>query len=305
MYVSVRKMKCFLCSEEADKLPHQGLEHHLYCKNCGEYKITIQAERVLEYMHENIRYILSSQTFEKYYYEDKPLTVLSEHIQNAKDITLSEKLYKLSKYLFHETKKRNLGTEIEDIKHSQFYCKNDIEYFHLLDTLKSMSIIDFEKIDGPSGAKGTHNTMYGYPKLLGPAMLNFEEGIESVEDFKRVFMTTKKDGNQFTTNINGEKIQFNLATDKAQLTAYQNNSLDIAELNTLIENIVKALPQNISDEKRNEVTENLEFIKTEIQSQNPRKTIIKNTLIALKTMVSTAGFLASLVKLAEYFNIAF
>jgi hypothetical protein len=303
MYDPVGKMKCFLCSEEADRLPHQGLEHHLYCKNCGEYKITIQAERVLEYTQEDIRYILSSQTFENYYYEDTPLTLLSEHIQNAKDISLWEKLYKLSKYLYHETKKKNLGTEIKGIKHLQFYCKNDIEYFQLLETLKSMNIIDFKKIDNPGGVKSTPIVYYGHPKLLGPAMLTLEEGIDNIEDFKRIFMTTKKDGNQFTTSINGEKIQFNLATDNSKITAYQNNSLDIAELNTLIENIVKALPQNISDEKRNEVTENLEFIKTEIQSPNPRKTIIKTIFSALKGVATTAGFLASLAKLAEFLQL--
>jgi hypothetical protein len=305
MFGSMGKIKCFLCSEISDKLPHEGLTTHLFCKNCGEYVITLQAERVLELnQYDDIKYLLSSQTFENYYYEHKPLTIKAEHIENAKDLPLLEKLYKLSRYLYHETKERGLGSKIDN-SYLQFYCRNNDEYFKLLETLKSMNIIEFEKYDSPSGSKGTFNSMYDSPKLLGNAMLAFEEGIDNIEDFKRVFMTTKIDGDQYNFNINDGKNQFNLAQNGGKITAIQNNSLDITELNTLIENIVKSLPQDIHNEKRNEVTENLEFIRAEAQSPNPRKTIIKNTLLALKAIVTTAGFLASLTKLAEFFNLNF
>lgn len=139
--------------------------------------------------------------------------------------------------------------------------------------------------------------------MLGNTLLAFEEGIETIEDFKKVFINTKNSENQFNITFQEGKNQLNLATDDARITAIQNNSLDITELNTLIENVVKSLPQNISDEKRNEVTENLEFIKTEIQNPNPRKTIIRNTLSALKAIATTTGFLASLAKIAEFLNL--
>jgi hypothetical protein len=297
-------MNCFLCSNTVDILPHEGATKHLYCKNCGEYVITLQAEFALEHMNEDIRFILSSQTFEKYYYEQKPLTILIEHIHNAKNIPLLEKLFKLSKYLYRETKYNGLGTKI-NCSYSQFYCRNNDEYFKLLEKLKSNNIIEFEKYDGPSGAKGTFSSMYDSLELSSNAMLAFEEGIDNIEDFKRVFMPTKKDGIQITANISGDKNQVNLATDNAKITAIQNNSLDITELNTLIENVLKSLPQDISDEKRNEATENLEFIKTESQSSNPRLTIIKNTFPVLKAIASTTGFLAALAKLTEFFNFHF
>jgi hypothetical protein len=302
MFSVVGKMKCFLCSEEADRLPNQGLEHHLYCKNCGEYNITVQAERVLEFMHEDIKYILSSQTFEEYYYKHKPLTIQTEDIHNAKDITLLEKIYKLSKYLYRETKYSGLGAKING-RYSQFYCKNKDEYIHLLETLKSMNIIEFEKFDGPSGAKGTFRSVYDPPKLSSNAILAFDEGINNIEDFKEVFMTTKKDGDNFIINSHDDKLQINLATGNAKITANQYNSLDIAELNSFIANIINSLPQDISDEKRNEVTENLEFIKTEIQSSNPRIPVIKSIITALKATAGTAGFLASLTQLATYLQL--
>jgi predicted transcriptional regulator len=119
----------------------------------------------------------------------------------------------------------------------------------------------------------------------------------------KVFMTTKNERNSYNFNINDGKNQFNLATDDAKISAVQNNSLAIAELNTLIENVIKSLPQNISDEQRNEVSENLAFIKTEIQSPNPRKTIIKNTLSVLKAIASTTAFLAALAKLVEFLQL--
>lgn len=113
-------------------------------------------------------------------------------------------------------------------------------------------------------------------------------------------MTTKKDGDQYTFNLHGDKNQIGLATGNAQMTAIQNNNFDITELNILIENIIKSLPQDINDEKRSEVIENLEFIKTEIQNPNPRKTVIQSILTVLKATAGTAGFLASLAKLAEF-----
>ena len=305
MFGTVGKKKCLLCSEIADILPHQGLVTHLYCENCGEYNITIQAERVLEFCKNDIKYILSSQTFEKYYYEHEPLTLLADHIQNAKDITLLEKLYKLSRYLYYETKKVGAGLEVAGISYSHFFCKNNNEYLYLLETLKSMNIIHFEKFDDLFGARGTHNTMIGSPVLTGTALLAFEEGIETIENFKERFMDTKNNGNQFNFNLNEGKNQFNFAFDDANITTIQNNSLDINELNVLLENVFSSLPQNIDNEKRSEVKENLTVIRSEIQSLNPRKIIIKNTLFALKAIASTVGFLASLAKLAEYLNIQF
>ena len=302
MYVSLGKTKCLLCSETADLLPNQDLVTHLYCKNCGEYNITMQAVQVLEFCQNEIKYILSSQTFEKNYYEQKPLTILAEDINNAKDIPLLEKLFKLSKYLYHETKKTGLGSKINDISYSRFFCRNDDEFIQLLETLKSNNIIDIIK------KKGTIADIRPYiysPVLLGNAMLAFEEGIDNIEDFKKAFMNTKSDRNQYNISFQEGKNQLNLATDSAKITASQNNSFDINELNTLIENAVKSLPKNISDEKRNEAIENLEFIKTEIQTSNPRTAIIKNTLSALKATAATAGFLASLAKIFEFLGFKF
>jgi hypothetical protein len=242
---AVCEIECFLCSKKSEVLPYQGASAitHIFCKHCGEYNITVQAELVLESMHEDIKYILSSQTFEKYYYEHEPLTIMSEHILNTKEITLLEQLYKLSRYLYYETKEKGLGAKIDGISYLQFYCRNNNEYFQLLETLKSMNIIEFEKFDGPSGAKGTYNSMYDSPKLKGEAMLAFEEGINSKEKFKEVFMTSKKEGDTFY--FFGDKNQANLAKDNGKITANQYNSLDIAELNSLIANIINSLPHDI------------------------------------------------------------
>jgi hypothetical protein len=156
MFDSMGEIKCFLCSEIAEKLPHEGATSHVLCENCGEYIITLQAVRILELNHyDDIKYILSSQTFENYYYKQEPLTIKTEHIENAKDIPLLEKLYKLSSYLYHETKKTGIGSKIDDISYSQFYCRNDNEYNQLLETLKANNIIDIEKKEGLSQIPAT------------------------------------------------------------------------------------------------------------------------------------------------------
>ena len=61
MYSPIIQKDCFLCSKLSDVLPHQGATTRLHCKNCGEYVITVQAERVLEFSDDknNIKYILS------------------------------------------------------------------------------------------------------------------------------------------------------------------------------------------------------------------------------------------------------
>lgn len=65
-------------------------------------------------------------------------------------IPIVVKLYKLSRYMYYETKKMGLGSKIEGINYSQFYCKNDDEFIQLLETLKSNNIIDIEKKEGLS-----------------------------------------------------------------------------------------------------------------------------------------------------------
>ena len=299
MFGTIEKMRCFLCSKEADRLPQEGATHHVFCKNCGEYEITIQAERVLEVnQYDDIKYILSSQTFENYYYKQKPLTIKADHIQNAKDISLVEKLFKLSKYLYYETKKRGEGSKIDDIRYSQVYCRNYDGYIQLLETLKSKNIIDIEKTKG--NIADIRKFIYT-PMLLGSAILAFEEGIENIEDFRKAFMEPKNGGNQI--NIQGDNNQLIAAAGNSNIDAIQNSSLDIAELNTLIENIIKAIPHNISVGVRNEISDNLEFIKTEIQSPNPRKNIIKNTFTALKAIAGTAEFIAALTQLATFLGL--
>jgi len=298
MFISVGKVNCYLCSKTADIIPHAEAAAitRIHCQNCGEYVITAQAIHILELSSDDFKYILSSQTFEKFYYEQKPFTIKKEHIENAKDIPTSEKLYKLSNYIFQETKKRGLGTSIE-ISCSRFYCRNNDEYLNLLEILKSMQIIEFEKI---GGTNRDNRVMIYPPKLLGKAMLAFEEGINSSDDFKKVFMKTNNNGNNINLKLQGDGNQLNFANDNANITATQNNSIDIKALNTLIENILNSLPQDIDNNTRNEIKENLSVIQSEVQNPNPKKTIIKNSYNVLDGIAKATGFLASLVKLYEF-----
>ena len=121
---------------------------------------------------------------------------------------MSEKIKKLSKYLYCETKKKGLGTEIQDIKYSQFYCRNNTEYFQLLETLKSTNVIDFKKFDGPNGSKGTHSTMYGDPKLLGPAMLILEKDIDGIEARHTITLNFQDSFSQIADDMEKNSMMF-------------------------------------------------------------------------------------------------
>jgi hypothetical protein len=168
-------MKCPLCSKQAELYATKGLTQHIICDNCGEYIITLPAMRVLEVNNYKDRlYLLSSQTFESSYYGEEILTVLAKHIEHPMDISFHEKLSKLARYIYSETKKIGPGQEIENIRPQSHYCRDTSEYICLLDTLQSLGIITYEKIDGKYG---DDEIKVMRPKLTGKAMLSFEEGV--------------------------------------------------------------------------------------------------------------------------------
>jgi molecular chaperone DnaK (HSP70) len=72
------------------------------------------------------------------------------------------------------------------------------------------------------------------------------------------------------------------------------------EFQNLVDNLTKSLPKNISTEDKEEIEENINFIKGEIQNEKPRKSLLKNTFEALKKIGESTGVLANITQIADY-----
>jgi hypothetical protein len=294
------RIKCLLCSNQAGLLATKGMTRHIICDNCGEYIITFPAIRVLEVNDfEDRLYLLSSQTFENTYYEREVLTIGARQIERPIDIPFHEKLYRLARYIYSETKRIGPGQKIEKIRPQSHYCRDNSEYIYLLDTLQSLGIIIYEKIVGKNG---DDRVMVMPPKLTGTAMLPFEEGIKNLDDFKRVFMggVSKNDGVNINLN-DASGSQFNVALQGSKIIATQNNNPSLSEIMNLLDDLLSKIPKELSNEIKGQIRDSVSAIKAELQNPVPNRGAIKTMLFGMKTFSDVTQFVAAVTTILGFF----
>jgi hypothetical protein len=293
------RVKCPFCSKQADLLATKGMTHHIICDNCGEYIITFPAIRVLEVNDfEDRLYLLSSQTFENTYYEREILTVGAEQIEHPIDVPFHEKLYRLARYIYSETKRTGPGQKVEKIRPQSHYCRDASEYMYLLDTLQSLGIISYEKIGGKNG---DDRIMIMPPKLTGTAMLSFEEGINNLDEFKKVFMGGFSNNDGVSINVNGASgSQFNVALQGSKIKATQNNNPALSEINNLLEDLLSKIPVELSNDIKEQIKDSVSAIKAELQNPVPNKGAIKTMLFGMKTLSNAAQFLSAIATILGF-----
>jgi predicted RNA-binding Zn-ribbon protein involved in translation (DUF1610 family) len=286
---------CPLCNSTAEELPTQGICMRIYCPNCGKYEIIITVYRALQ-NNPDIKYILSGLVFDNYYRQSKILRIEYDHLNNTKDIQTIEKLYKLAEYIYAETTKR---VSIKCI-FSCCYAANIDEYNDLCNDLKQLRIITFD-INNPMSDIFPR---YENIKMTLKGKTAFEKGIDSYEKFEKVFMNTDKNGDTFNGDVihMGDNSQLFKASSHATVTATQNNGYNIAELQTLIDRLLQAIPQDASKETTEQIKESTETIKAEMQSPAPKKNMIKTILAGLGGVVKTIEFASALATLAQFFS---
>jgi hypothetical protein len=287
------RIKCPFCSKQSDLLVTKGMTHHIICDNCGEYIITFPAERVLEVNNfEGRLYLLSSQTFESTYYESGVLTIKAEQIEHSIDMSFHEKLYKLARYIYSETKRIGPGQKIEEIRPQSHYCRDTGEYIYLLDTLQSLGIITCEKIGGKNG---DDRVMAMPPKLTGMAMLSFEDGIKNLDSFKKVFMSSFSEHDGININANGASgSQFNVAVQGSKINATQNNNPALSEIMNLLDDLLSKIPGELSNEIKEQIRDSVSAIKAELQNPVPNKGVIKTMLFGMRSLSNVAQFAAAI-----------
>jgi hypothetical protein len=285
---------CFLCSKPAEMMGSVGGCHQLYCSNCGQYLIAIPVEGYFEINPEykKKRPVLSGMAFEANYYKDKVLQITPDLLEKAKDISLHDKLFKLATYFYNEAKEENSSLNQNP---ACCYESNNKKYSDLMKMLKRIEILNFILAEDDSK---DYVSNFLEIEMTISAMLIFEKGINTLNDFEEAFMNNGK--NKSSIKIGDNAKQVNVAMDNGTVIATQNNNPDLHELQNLFDCLIRQIPDNASKEVREQINEGLATIKSELQKQQPSKGTMNLIMSGVKGLFSTTGFVASAMSIIDF-----
>ena len=113
------------------------------------------------------------------------------------------------------------------------------------------------------------------------------------------------DGGDSVTNNFGSvnNLQMNQATDSSTINATQNIGIDEQALNKLIDAILSAAGTEIDDaETIEDVRDNAEIVRSQIESGKPKRGVLKSALGFLRVVNGGAQFAAAVVQLIQFVN---
>jgi hypothetical protein len=286
---------CFLCNKTAMIKPNtDGAYHFVDCPNCGQYKLSEAAFITKAYISKN-RFLVAGEVFKSYYYKNEIKLVTAEDFTKEKFVSYSEKLFNLAKYFYTETKKNE--TYIIQRPSS---CYEDIgeRYGRLMNELKRLNIITYtDAIDDDEDFTSHFIELH----LTVQAIIKFEKGINTLEEFMEAFMDGNSKANKINVNIKESTNSLvNVATDGSIIKAEQNNNPDLKEILKLLDDLMPQIPNDVSAEIKQQVADSISVIKSELEIQTPKKNVIKTLLAGMKGLVSATGFLASILKILDF-----
>lgn len=111
-------------------------------------------------------------------------------------------------------------------------------------------------------------------------------------------------GDSVTNNIGSvHNLQMNQATGNSTINATQNNGIDESALNQLLDAILDAANTEIDDDETIEdVRDNVEIVRVQMESGEPKRGILKSALGFLKGINGGAQFTAAVVQIIEFVN---
>ncbi|MGI6176744.1 MAG: hypothetical protein ACOYJC_11450 [Christensenellales bacterium] len=97
-------------------------------------------------------------------------------------------------------------------------------------------------------------------------------------------------------NIGGDVVNSPIQQGKGNIMSVDNNTIDIAQLNEILENIVQ-----LSDaQSKEQIEESVGIIHEELKKAKPKKSIIRTAMASLKAVKGSIEFLAAVATLATY-----
>lgn len=111
-------------------------------------------------------------------------------------------------------------------------------------------------------------------------------------------------GDSVTNNFGSvHNLQMNQATDNSTINATQNIGIDEHDLNKLIDAILSAAETEINDaETIEDVRDNAEIVRAQIESGKPKRGVLKSALGFLRVVNGGAQFAAAVVQLIQFVN---
>lgn len=112
-------------------------------------------------------------------------------------------------------------------------------------------------------------------------------------------------GDSVTNNINGsvQNFQFNQSTGSSTINATQKNGISSSELSALLDAVISAAEAEIDNpETIEDVRDNVEVVRDQMESDKPKRGILKSSLGFLGAVNGGAQFTAAVVQIVEFMN---
>lgn len=107
--------------------------------------------------------------------------------------------------------------------------------------------------------------------------------------------------NNFYGNMNGTQI--NQPSGDSAVNATQTNGISADDINTILNAILSAAADEIDDEETIEdVRDNVEIVRAQIESSEPRRGVVKGALGFLKGVNGGVQFAAAIAQLVQFFT---
>lgn len=108
---------------------------------------------------------------------------------------------------------------------------------------------------------------------------------------------------QFTINVTGGNPQLNIATGNSEISAIQNNGIDIEQLESLFEKIRKVTStEGFGEEELEQINDSLDTIKAEVTSLQPKKGLLRTALRGLQTINGSLQFMAAVATMIQFIS---
>ncbi len=281
--------KCYFCGNITEDIAPLGAYIHIRCDACGEYKVTFQALSVFPAsISENIKGIIVGEIFENTQNNRDVFIIDSKCIQKI-DINekgrIAFKAYKLAEYCYKKTMENGLGSKIVKIPYQCCYTNSKNEYHVILEYLKEISVLSYEKSDHRD-ASGIACSVFSNIKMDSRAYITFERGINNLEEFERLFMN-HDDKHQYIT-VNNENGNVAIGSNIAQ-----HNTVGISESEIIRELLKKGIDISLIDKIRDDIKELAnEINRIEIDTNKINRIFEKIKAIGGNVLVGAFSFLS-------------
>lgn len=112
-------------------------------------------------------------------------------------------------------------------------------------------------------------------------------------------------GDSVTNNISGSihNIQLNQSTGNSTINATQKNGISSSELSALLDAVISAAKAEIDDpETIEDVRDNVDIVRAQMESDKPKRGILKSALSFLGAVNGGTQFTAAVVQIIEFMN---